>query len=118
MTAKKVDLLIEQGGTFSRVFEWKDNSGDSVDNPGYSARMQIRETVDSTSVLLELTTANGRISLGGASGTVTLTIAAADTEDITGWTRGVYDLELVSGTTVIPFIYGDVCVRKEVTRDD
>ena len=50
-----------------------------VDLTGVTARMQLREKLDSSVVLLELTTENGRIVVDDATKTITLNITAADT---------------------------------------
>lgn len=76
--------------------------------------MQIRRQIEDTTVMLELTTENGRITLGGAAGTIELLITAADTSTLT--TSGVYDLELVEGAVVKRLIRGNINLNLEVTR--
>lgn len=78
--------------------------------------MQVRSEVSSPNVLLELTTENGGITLGGALGTVDLYIPASTTTAIT-WEDGVYDIEFVfPNGDVLRKIYGVVVVSQEVTR--
>lgn len=115
MSAGIVNLLIEQGATFQHRFIWQDANGNVMNLIGYTARMQIRESVNTDETLLELTTDNGRIILGGATGTIDLNIAATDTAAIT-WKRAVYDLELIDDDTVTRLIQGQVNVSHEVTR--
>lgn len=87
-----------------------------VNLTGFTARMQIRETVESTTVLHSLTTENGGITLGGAAGTIALTISATDTAAFT-FDTAVYDLEVVSGGDVVTEIAsGAVLMNNEVTR--
>lgn len=114
MLAGRYDLTIEQGATFTLDLFYQDGSGAAVDITGYSARMQLRSSVDSSTVALELTTANGRITLDGARGKVTLNIAATDTAGLTG--SGVYDLELVTGSVVQRILEGTYTIVPEVTR--
>ena len=115
MAATTYDILIEQGATFSQVITYKE-SGGAVDLTGYTARMQVRSTLESAEALIELTTANGRIALGGAAGTITLTISATDTAALTAG-RGVYDLELVSGSGIVTRLLQGVCpISRNVTR--
>jgi hypothetical protein len=115
MAATAYDILIEQGATFSQVITYKDN-GVAVNLTGYTARMQVRATLESASTLVELTTANGRIALGGAAGTITLSISATDTEALTAG-RGVYDLELVSGSGIVTrLLQGVATISRNVTR--
>jgi hypothetical protein len=115
MAATTYDILLEQGATFSQVITYKDN-GVAVNLTGYTARMQVRATLESASTLVELTTANGRIALGGTAGTITLTISATDTAALTSG-RGVYDLELVSGSGIVTrLLQGVATISRNVTR--
>jgi len=90
--AAKYDIVCDQGATFSRQLTWLDDSSSAVNLTGYTARMQVRETVESSSTLLSLTTENSRIALGGTAGTITLTVTAADTAAVVAG-HYVYDLE-------------------------
>jgi len=84
---------------------------------GFTARMKIRASVSSATVLLELTDANFGIILDDAAKTIVLNITATDTALIT-WKTAVYDLELVSGAGVVTrLIEGRITVSREVTRD-
>jgi len=85
---------------------------------GFTARMQIRATKESTTVLLELTTENDRITIDNTAKTIALLIDAVDTAAL-DFTEGVYDLELVSGATpavVTKLLEGSIAVEEEVTR--
>lgn len=86
------------------------------DLTGYTARMSIREDIDSASAVLSLTTENGGIALGGALGTISLLATEAQTAALTILT-GVYDLELVYGSTVTRLLSGIIVVSQEVTHD-
>jgi hypothetical protein len=78
--------------------------------------MQIRQTVQSGTILFEASTTNGLIVLGGTDGTIALTIPASDTGGFT-WLKGVYDLNLASsGGVVTRLLQGSVLVSPEVTR--
>lgn len=111
--AATYNIICDQGATFQRQLTWKDSAGTPVNLTGYTARMQVRPTVDSTTLTLELTTTNSRITLGGSAGTIDLAVAATDMT-MTG--EFVYDLELVTGTTVTRLVQGYFTVRAEVTR--
>lgn len=117
MAAFKLPLTILQGETWRHQLVWKAGTPYvPVDLTGCSARMQVRSAVDSATVLLELTTANGGIELGGSSGEITLHLSAADTAALS-WARGVYDLEVVmSDSTVRRLLEGSIKVKPEVTR--
>lgn len=114
--AVKLDLYVQQGTDFTHVISLQNNDGSPLSIFGYTAQMQIRETLTSPSVLLELTTANGRIVNGGANGQLTLTLSNAITSALV-WRSGVYDLELTSpGGIISRIIEGNVTVGLEVTR--
>lgn len=117
MTAFKLSLKVDQGGTFTKLVTWK--TGDPalpVDLTGCTARMQVRASVEATAVLASLTTENGGITLGGVLGTVALRIEATATALYT-WVQAVYDLEIVFGDgTVRRLLQGYVTVSPEVTR--
>lgn len=109
------DFTLYQGATFQRVLTWKDEAGDVTDLTGYTARMHIRTNLDADDAFITLTTENGGITLGGEEGTITLLISATDTAAIT-YATGVYDLELITGSTVTRLLQGQVDISKEVTR--
>ena len=78
--------------------------------------MDLRETPESSSPVITLTTANNRIALGGAAGTVTLSITAADTANLTAG-DGVYDLEVVDGSSgVYRILEGTYTIRRNISR--
>ena len=83
---------------------------------GYTAQMQIRETLESTTVLAELTTANSRIIIDPVNFTIAIKLSAA----ITGafdFDAAVYSMELTDNQgTVYPFLSGSISLTKEVTR--
>lgn len=87
-----------------------------LDLAGYTARMTIKNRIGGT-VLVTLTSGapDNRIAIDDANHTITLTIAATDTDDF-GFTSGVYDLELVAPTGVVTTLYfGSISIRREVT---
>lgn len=81
---------------------------------GCAARMQIKNKVGGTELLL-LTTSNGRLVLDDAAKTVLMIVDATTMAAIT-WKKGVYDLELIDGSNVVTLILtGSVTVEREVT---
>jgi hypothetical protein len=79
--------------------------------------MQARTSHIATgSPVLTLTTENGKISLGGTAGTITLNLTATETAAITQSSLA-YDLELVSaGGVVTRLVEGQINLTPEVTR--
>ena len=96
-------------------------SGGQVDNgkprdlTGYTARMDIRDKLTDT-LVLSLTTENGRIILGGTAGTIRRLISATDTAALT-LAEKEYDLELLDGLLAVRRLFqGAVTVSKERTH--
>jgi len=116
MPAAIHNILIEQGSTFKLNLTWKDSEGVPVDLTGYTARMQVRPTVESADVLLNLSTATGEITLGGAAGTIAA-VASAQQTSLIGGRRAVYDLEVEASNGVVTrLLQGAVAISLEVTR--
>jgi hypothetical protein len=89
--------------------------GQPVDLAEYSARMQIRETVDSPTVIYEATSQSGQIILNNQEKTITITLLANATSQF-NFTTAVYSLELFNGNNVVPFLVGNLTLVPEVTR--
>lgn len=86
-----------------------------VDLAGTTARMQIRERIDSDQVIHEMTTENGGIVVDNVTKTIVLGINAVTTAGF-NFNTAVYSLELVNGVTVTPFSNGTITLVREVTR--
>ncbi len=116
MLAGRYNMVCDQGSSFERIIEIKDTDGQVFSLVGYTGRMQIRRDVDATSTLMELTTANGRLSISGSLGAITIALTPALTATLTR--SGVYDLEIVETATgdVHKVLRGEFRVEKEVTR--
>jgi hypothetical protein len=109
-----VNFVCPQGATFRRTLTWKIGHN-PINITGYSARMQVRETHESSNVLISLTSNSG-ITLGGSAGTIALYISNTETSNIRAGLY-VYDLELISpNTDVTRLIEGKFDVTPEVTR--
>lgn len=115
------NILCEQGTTFVRVLELQTpNPLDSsiyevYDLSGHTARMQIRRTIDSSSVMIELTTENGGIEIDGDEGKITILMSDTQTGSLTS--SGVYDLEIEdNGGNVSRVVQGTFTLSQEVTR--
>jgi len=117
MSAGVHNIKAEKGATFSQIFTWKIDSN-AVNLTSYTARMKVRDPKRAPSVnqILSLTSAaGGGITLGGAAGTITATIAATTMDNIVAG-KYVYDLELeASNGTVTRLLKGSFTVYDEVT---
>ena len=114
----KLKFTIYQGATFRKRMTWyAPGKKTPIDLTGCAARMQVRAEIGSPTILLELTTENGGITLGGATGSVELLSAPSETATM-AWDGGVWDLEIVHpGGEVTRLAQGSLCVSPEVTRD-
>lgn len=111
------DFAIQQGADFQQVLTWENANGTAVNVTGYSALMQIRTSVGGE-VLLELSTENGMIALGGSAGTITLHIDAETTAGL-DFIKGVYDLQMISGSDFVTrLVEGVVALSPAVTVDE
>lgn len=119
MPAHKVKLEIDQGATFDKTFTWMTGTKANavpVDLTGCKARSHFREAVESPEVLLDLSTENGRIELGGMTGEIRILVSAQDTAELS-WTSAVFDLEIeFPSGKVVRRMAGSVVVSPEVTR--
>lgn len=117
MTAGIQNLVIEQGATFTKVLTWKDSANVAIDLTAYTARMQARATIAAATTIFSLTSSPAAgITLGGAAGTITITLTATETAAITADTA-YYDIELEDGSGVVTrLLQGEIEFSKEVTR--
>jgi len=115
--AGRYNMVCDQGSTFSLTFTIKtDDVPWTLSN--YTAKMQVRSFINVETVLVELSTANGRITYGPDPGKVKLLIDATTTAALpTG--RHSYDLEFttIADNTVVKILSGKFVVRGEVTRN-
>lgn len=117
------DFRVRHGETFDKLLTFRDAAGQPIDMTAYTARMQIRRDAQDQTVLLDLSSDNGRITLG-ADGTLGLVVSAADMAALPVDRRGrrpegtayAYDLRLQQGSTVIYPMSGLLIVTPEITR--
>ena len=110
------NIIADQGSTFTRQLTWEDSAGSAINLTGYTARMDVRTSIDAAgAATLSLTTGNGRIVLGGTAGTIALSAEGTATAAVAAGDY-VYDLELVSGSTITRLVQGTFTLRGEVTR--
>lgn len=126
MAAGRYSFVIEQGATLNLELQYKDANGNPIDLTGYTGRMQLRPSVDSSTVYLSLTN-NLRpdgtgLNFSGSSGTnpptsgsIAIYISAPSSSALT-FDTAVYDLELASGPVVTRLLEGQIKLSKEVTR--
>ena len=132
MSAGKYSFTIEQGSTVDFRIEYKDSDSNAIDLTNYQARMQIRSTKESTSLIcnlsssldadgtgLNMTPVSASVVLPKSFGSIGIYISAASSS-LFSFSEAVYDLEIVSGSgsgqAVTRILEGKIKLSKEVTR--
>lgn len=127
MIAGVYNITCEQGSSFLRTLEIEqpdlatDPTGqtyEAFDLTGYTARMQVRRTIESASAIVTLTTENLGLEInptGDTTNLIKMSMAASVTASIA--TSGVYDLEIINGDGFVSkVIKGAFNLIPEVTR--
>lgn len=107
------NFTMYQGASFGRQIVLKQN-GVVRTITGYTARMQIRDKVTGA-LIVSMTTENGKLVVTGASGRIDMVLAASETAEF-NFTKGLYDLEIVSGSTVERVLQGEITLDRNSTR--
>jgi len=114
MAAAIYDINLEQGVPLSKTI-YLQNPDDSIkDLTGFTAKMQLRQYVTHSDVLLELSTTNSKININVPSGSVTMAFSEADTRSLT-FTNMDYDLFLYNGSNTFKALSGKVYLKESVT---
>ena len=110
MSAGIYNIKIDQGSDFSLQLTVQED-GSAKNLTGFSARAQLRPTIDSSTL-----TATFTCTVTNATGGIlTMTLPYTTTDDISVG-QYFYDLELYTGTTSQRLIQGTATVSGEVTR--
>ena len=97
-TDESIDLELNRGAFFEWDFQFLDGplkTSPPLNLTGYTARMQVRSSVDSPTVDLDLSTANARLVITPLIGLVSIGVQVPTSNPPTA-ARGVYDLFLTS----------------------
>jgi hypothetical protein len=121
LAIEPIDLVINEGSRFYKKFIWRDKQSlDPIDLTNYKADMQVRESANSDTALLTLSTEaiskEGDITLGGAAGTIEFEILASQLATL-GWRNATYDLLVYTDADHKDVLFGGrVRVEKINTR--
>lgn len=132
MSAGRYPIYIEQGANLDFEIRYTDSAGAPVDLSGYGARMQIRQTLDSSTPYLVLSSSlqpdGTGLNMSGShslkpptSGSIGVFISACTSSLLNFSSDAVYDLEIYipydgDCNYVTRLIQGPVRLSKEVTR--
>lgn len=115
--SNEYNITVLQGSDKTINIVVKSDGTTPDDLTGYTAKMQVRETPTDETVLDELTTENGRITITAIEGKIELIFPNTTTTNY-DFENAVYDLELMVGTPVVVnrLLQGSFTVDYEVTR--
>ena len=106
------NMVVPQATTFQFASVIKEDST-PWDLTGYIGIMTVRPFLGSTTTTLVASTANGKMTLGGATGSITVDLSAVDTAIKAE--PYVYDLMLDSGSVITRVLEGQFIVTAGVT---
>lgn len=117
MLAGTWNIICEQGATFDWTIKSTDVNGNIIDLTGYTALMKVKTSRNDScsSELIELSTENGKIILGGVLGTIRLLIYPADTTPLLAG-QYYYDLFLNSANNSYKWIQGTFTVEGSISK--
>lgn len=107
--AIQYNLHVEAGATYTRDIVYTNDDGSLFDLTGYSASMQIRPSVSSSTLTLAVTP-----TINTTTSTVSFTLTAVQTAALAG--SYVYAIEIAKSPVVIRLMEGEVIVSPEVVR--
>jgi hypothetical protein len=112
------NMTIEQGATYNLDITYTTSDGNAVDLTAAEIRLGVKDQrTDQEFVLYLDNGAAGGITITDAiAGKFNINISAIVTAGLT-FNRGVYDLEVIFGDTVVRLLKGRVLVDREVTDE-
>lgn len=112
--AGKLDIVIEQGADFTLELIWETGTPSvPVNLTGYTARFQVATRHSAATPLVQRTHAAG-IALGGAAGTIVITLTETQTATLPAL-KAVWDLYLTSPAGAdIRLLEGTAIITPEV----
>ena len=107
--ATQVNLLIDQGATFSTVIDLVDENGVPINLSSYTGASQLRRHYTSSNAI------NFTVALT-SNGVITLSLTANQTTSLTAG-RYLYDVEVTDNSGIVSrIVEGIVSVTPNVTR--
>ena len=106
--AAKINLVMDQGSTFSAEITVLDENDDPIDFSSYTANSQMRKSYTSSNAYTFSIT-------GSNAGLVSMSMNAATTNTVPSG-RYVYDVEVTTGSVKSRLIEGIIVVNPRVTK--
>jgi hypothetical protein len=115
----KMKLEIDQGATFRNSIVWSAGTPSTpVDLTGFKGKMQLRDIQKLDTLILELTTENGRLAISSIPGQLDMYISATDTKAM-NFIEAAYDVFITAPGTdgdTTHFLSGTAVLTKAITR--
>lgn len=108
----KYNFTIYRGATFSRQFLYADSNENPINLSGYTAEFKACLLTNEGQVIFDFTAAP-EVVLGGALGTITLLLSAAQTEAL-AQADLVYSLTISAAGVVTPLLIGEISVSSDI----
>lgn len=116
MLAGKLNLTIRRGATFRKRLTWRGTNKKPINLTGYTAKLQVRPNPDDPTVLLELSTENGGITLSPLTGGIELYLSD-EAAALLDFDRATYDLMLYAPNgDALALLEGSVRLIRGVTK--
>lgn len=109
---------IVQNMDFFWPITYQDSNGNPINLAGYSAQMQVRQTINSSNpAIIDVSTANGNIVITAATGLIAISIPHSITSALTAPLKANYDVVITDGTGLkTRLVYGIASIAESVTR--
>ena len=112
MPSQIVNLVIDQGASYSTVIELEDDNGNPLILTGYTGNSEIRHHYSSTNASASFT-----VNVIANTGQVTLGLTANATANLYGPARYVYDVFLTDPDGIVTrVVEGQITVTPSVTH--
>jgi hypothetical protein len=106
----RFDFTIQSDADLNILATYYDPNQVLINLTGYTAALQVKQDPNDTSALMNLTSQNGGLTMGGALGTIAI-YSAAFYNALLPFTKAVYDLIIISPSGYISrLMYGNVTV--------
>ena len=112
--APRHDIVIYQGGSFDLSLTYQDSDGAAIDLSGYTCTFKGRPSL-AADADISFVSSGSQITVSNATPNIVIALAPSDTSGLTAG-RGVYDIKLEQGDTVVFLIEGEYEVVQPVTR--
>ena len=96
--AGQKNFEVDQNATFSFILQYKDDNGNAIDLTGASAKMQVRDSKNSTKLAVTLTSPSGGITINGPTGTVSIKMTPTQTNKLF-YPKSSYDLMIIDSNS-------------------